>query len=301
MNPIAWLDTHCHLDAAEFDADREQVALRARALGVGLMVIPAVEVSGFDRVRRCAEVFGCAYTLGIHPLYVDRAHDRDLSTLESALREALADPRFLGVGEIGLDGVEGAPPPARQDQYLEAQLRLAAALGLPVLLHVRRAIDRVLAHLRRVRVPGGIAHAFNGSPDQAGAMAALGMRMGFGGASTYDGSLRIRRLAATLPAESIVLETDAPDIPPQWRREPGAVLRNEPGDLAAIACGIAALRGVEPGRLAAQNLANACAALPRLAALVAAGGDLSLVPSRGFSLDPSPDPALPGPARCSPP
>jgi TatD DNase family protein len=262
-----WIDTHCHLDAAEFDADREAVLERARAAGVGQIVLPAVDRRSFAAVRELAQRHGLAYALGIHPLAVPRASPADLDALRTAVLAALDDPRLVAIGEIGLDLYEGAPPLEQQEPYYRAQLQLAYELGLPVILHVRRSADRLLYHLRRMGCHGGIAHAFNGSPVQAQGFLDLGLRLGFGGAATYDGSLRIRRLAAGLPATALVLETDAPDIPPQWLRDAGRVLRNEPAELPRIAAGIAALRGIEPVELAAQACTNSLAALPRLAAL----------------------------------
>ncbi len=261
-----WLDTHCHLDAAEFDADRDEVVARARAVGVTAMVLPAVEAAGFERVAAVAHKYGAAYTLGIHPLCVDRAATGDLGRLRQAAQQAMADPRFVGIGEIGLDYfVEGLDRVLQMEFYL-AQLHIARTLELPVLLHVRRSADGLLAGLRRVGRVGGIAHAFNGSAQQAQAFLALGFRLGFGGAASYEGSLRIRQLAAGLPAQALVLETDAPDIPPAWLRFEGRALRNEPAELPRIAAGIAELRRESPEILAAANRRNALAALPRLAA-----------------------------------
>jgi len=260
-----WIDTHCHLDATEFDADRARVVERARAVDVGLLVIPAVDVAGLGRVRDCAHQFGAAYALGIHPLYVERAAPQDLDRLAEAAQAAMHDTRFVAIGEIGIDfHVEGLDR-ALQERYYGEQLRLAQRLGLPVLLHVRRSADALLRQLRKIEVPGGIAHAFNGSEQQAQDFIAAGFRLGFGGSSTYDGSLRIRRHAVQVPEHALVLETDAPDIPPQWLREPGAFLRNEPMQLPRIAAGIAALRGISVEHLALVNCRNAAAALPRLA------------------------------------
>ena len=262
-----WIDTHCLLDAQEFDVDRDEVVARARATGVHMMVLPAVDVGGFGRVRDCAHRYGYAYCLGIHPLAVAQAKSDDLAQLRSAAQAACADPRFVGIGEIGLDFSQGAPPIDLQEQYYREQLQLALELQLPVILHVRRSADRLLYHLRRVGTHGGIAHAFNGSTVQAQGFLELGLRLGFGGSSTYDGSLRIRRLAAELPAEAIVLETDAPDIPPQWLRAQGSVPRNEPHELARIATVIATLRGISPEQLASITGRNALLSLPRLALL----------------------------------
>ncbi len=265
---VMWIDTHCHLDAAEFDADRDAVVARAAQAGVTLLVIPAVEAAGFERTAACARRYGFAYALGIHPLAVASADPAQLALLRHAAQAALADPHFVAIGEIGLDQFTGAPDIERQQWFYAEQLKLAAELGLPVILHVRRSADRLLYHLRRSPVRHGIAHAFNGSAEQAQGFVDLGLRLGFGGAATYDGSLRIRRHAVELAPESLVLETDAPDIPPQWLRDGGVVRRNEPAELPRMAAVIAGLRSVAPAELAAQCRRNALAALPRLAALV---------------------------------
>lgn len=265
-----WIDTHCHLDAAEFDADRDAVVARAREAGVSMAVLPAVDAGGFARVAACAGRYGYAYALGIHPLAVDAALPEHLQQLRAAAEQACTDPRFVAIGEIGLDAFPGAPDAQRQEWFYTQQLKIAADLRLPVILHVRRTADRLLFHLRRSAVHGGIAHAFNGSTVQAQGFIDRGLCLGFGGAATYDGSLRIRRLAAELAASALVLETDAPDIPPQWLRDGPAVLRNEPGQLPRVAAVIAGLRGLSLEALAAQTSANALASLPRLAALITA-------------------------------
>jgi TatD DNase family protein len=244
------IDTHCHLDAAEFDADRAAVYAAARAAGVGCIVVPAVAVDGFAQTKSVVAAHaGCVAAYGIHPLYVTAACEADIATL----RDWLAAERPVAVGEIGLDFYAGDGDRARQERFFAEQLALAREFDLPVILHVRRAIDRVLWHLRRAGVCGGIAHAFNGSRQQADEFIRLGFALGFGGAATFSGSTRIRALAAALPAAAIVLETDAPDIPPAWLN--GA--RNSPVELPRIAAEIAMLRGVTPAELAAATAANA--------------------------------------------
>ncbi len=273
---MRWIDTHCHLDAAEFDADRAGVIARAQAAGVTRMVLPAVEVANFDAVRSLAHSHGHAYALGIHPLCVDRAAEADLDRLRDALAAQRDDPRLVAVGEIGLDHFVPGLDRTRQARFYEAQLRLARDFGLPVVLHVRRSADDLLKHLRRIVVPGGIAHAFNGSEQQAQAFIGLGFRLGFGGALTFERALQIRRLAQMLPATAIVLETDAPDIPPQWlyrsaeARSRGETARNEPAELPRIAAVLAGLRGWSVEQAAEITTANALAALPRLAGACAA-------------------------------
>jgi TatD DNase family protein len=267
-----WIDTHCHLDADAFDADRDEVVARARDRGVSMLVIPSVEVAGFAAASRIAHRYGYAYALGIHPLYTPQADERDIDRLRAALEAARDDPRLVAVGEIGLDYVVEGIDRERQEWFYAQQLKLARASRLPVILHVRRSADGLLKYLNRHEVIGGIAHAFNGSEDQALRLIARGLRLGFGGAMTYIGSLRIRQLASTLPDDSWVLETDAPDIPPQWRRESGVSPRNEPGDLPAIAQVMAQLRGMPPAAVALVNRRNAGAALPGLAALLSETG-----------------------------
>ena len=273
-----WVDTHCHLDAAEFDADRDAVREAARQAGVTRCVIPAVHAAHWIQVAQLAKQHGDAYALGIHPLFVPQSQEADLLALDLALTEHRADPRLVAVGEIGLDFFvpELCTPHMRERQwwFYTAQLKLAQKHGLPVILHVRRSADLLLKGLRQCRISSGIAHAFNGSAQQAQAFVDLGFALGFGGTLTYERSLQLRRLACELPLSALVLETDAPDIPPQWlyqtaeQRAQGAKQgRNSPAELPRIAQVLAELRGVLLTDLAAASSANACRVLPQLAAL----------------------------------
>ena len=269
-----WIDTHCHLDAADFDADRDAVVAAARAAGVASIVIPAVDAGNFERVRMLAHEHGLAYAVGIHPMCTNGAGEADLAALRHFLETHRDDPRLVAVGEIGLDHFIEGLDPERQAAIFAAQLKLAAAFDLPVLLHVRKAVDSVLKQLRIRPVQGGIAHAFNGSAQQADAFVGLGFKLGFGGALTFDRALRIRHVATVVPAAAIVMETDAPDIAPQWlyrtaaARAAGATMRNDSAELPRIAAVLAGLRGVDVDTLAAATTANALAALPRLGALL---------------------------------
>ena len=266
-----WTDSHCHLDAPEFEADRDAVVARARAAGVSQIVMPAVAAFDFDKVRELAHRHGFAYALGIHPVYVMQASELDLTLLAEKLAAHVDDPRLVAVGEIGLDFVVPGLDAERQQHFYTAQLKLAKRFGLPVILHVRRSADQLLKGLRRHPVSGGIAHAFNGSAQQASTFIALGFKLGFGGTLTFDRSLQIRRLAAELPETALVLETDAPDIPPHWlyrsaadRVDGQGSARNEPAELPRIAQSLAALRGWTLAQTAAITSANVRAALPRL-------------------------------------
>ncbi len=277
MTMTGWIDTHCHLDAPEFAADVAAVRARARQRGVVHCVLPAVQVADFEATRALAHQFGDSYALGIHPLYVKDAQDEDLARLDAALAVHRNDPRLVAVGEIGLDyfvpELCASPLRERQEHFYVEQLRLARQHQLPVILHVRRSADMLLKGLRAVgggQPWQGIAHAFNGSLQQAHAFIGLGLKLGFGGALTYERAQNLRRLAAELPLEAIVLETDAPDMPPHWlyttagQRAAGeAQGRNEPGELPRIAQVLADLRGLTVERLQAQTLVNLQTALPR--------------------------------------
>jgi len=285
---MRWVDTHCHLDAPEFAGDVDGVVGRARAAGVCMQVLPAVVPDHFAAVQQLAHQHGLAYALGTHPLWLRQASDQAVQALADALVAHAADPRLVAVGEIGLDhfvpALQSPEARAAQETLYAEQLRLAHAGGWPVILHVRRSADTLLKHLRRLHaqgrgLAGGIAHAFNGSEQQAMALVDLGLKLGFGGAMTFDRALQIRRLAQSLPAEALVLETDAPDIPPHWlyrtaeqrANHPEATTgRNEPAELPRIAHTLAGLRGWSLEETAARTTANALAALPRLAALMPA-------------------------------
>ena len=279
-----WIDTHCHLDAAEFDADRDAMRQRARGQGVGLCVIPAVHVhaSHVAQVQQLAHQWGDAYALGIHPMCAPTAGERELQQLAEQLDAARDDPHLVAVGEIGLDFFvpELCTPQMRahQDWLLREQLRLARQHQLPVLLHVRRSVDAVLKALRQLPPASGIAHAFVGSRQQADAFLGLGCKLGFGGAMTFDRATRLRALAAELPDDAIVLETDAPDIAPSWLYATAAERaagqqqgRNAPEEIPRIAQVLADLRGQRLAQLQQQVLANTLQALPRLQALLPQG------------------------------
>lgn len=256
-----WIDTHCHLDAPEFDDDRATVIADAHAAGLVGLVVPAVEVATFDAARAAARsVSGGAYALGIHPLYTPRARDEDIATLRAAVANAMNDPRFVGIGEIGLDYFVKTLDPERQMFFYIEQLKIARDFDLPVILHVRRSQDALLKQLRIFRPRGGIGHAFNGSQQQADMFVDLGFKLGFGGQMTFDRALQIRRLAVDMPLDTLVLETDAPDIAPEWRYKQ----RNSPVELPRIGQVLAELRGITPEALAKATCANACEALPRL-------------------------------------
>ncbi|MBP6008583.1 MAG: TatD family hydrolase [Rhodoferax sp.] len=295
---MQWIDTHCHLDAPEFGDSAQLERGLAATNHVAICVFPAVEVANFEAVRALAHADGDAYCLGIHPLYVGQAHDNDLNQLDAALSRCQGDPRLVAVGEIGLDffvpELQINPLRERQIHFFRAQLKLANKYQLPVVLHSRRAVDQVLKHLRELGRPEsdtraqagagkclditrwrGIAHAFNGSTQQARAFTDLGLKLGFGGALTFERALQLRRLAAELPLDAIVLETDSPDMPPHWlyttaeqraAGHPQSV--NSPAQLPRIAAELAGLRGITEQALSRATTRNAQVALPKLVDLL---------------------------------
>lgn len=260
------IDTHCHLDAAEFDQDRPEVVDRALGAGVSAIVVPAVARSNFDTVIATRTHYPrCAYALGIHPMYVEMAQEQDLQVLQAYVQ----NHQPVAIGEIGLDYFVSNPRDnpeliRRQQYFFSAQLAIAREYGLPVILHVRNAIDDILKALRKAGVCGGIAHAFNGSFQQAQQFIALGFKLGFGGAMTYSRALHIRELAKKLPLDAIVLETDAPDIPPEWLGRRG---RNSPVELPRISAVLAELRGENLTQVLDVTGSNAIKVLPKLADL----------------------------------
>ena len=278
-----WIDSHAHLDAPEVAADRTQVHGQTRLAAVAHCFIPAVERANWEAVRALAHAQGDSYGLGIHPLYVPQADPADLQALDAALSAHHADPRLVAVGEIGLDffvpDLCGPAMQEKQEFFYRAQLALARKHDLPVVLHVRRSADRLLKYLRAVGQGGyrwrGIAHAFNGSDAQAHHFVDLGFKLGFGGAVTFERALQLRSLAHSLPLQSLVLETDAPDIPPHWlyrtaaERAQGLTQgRNTPAQVPRIAQVVAALRGLELPELRTAVWRNTLDALPKIAALV---------------------------------
>ena len=244
-----FIDTHCHLDAAEFNADRDAEYARAVKAGVGIEIIPAVSRDNFAAVAATCERYpGCLPAWGLHPMLIDVHRPEHLAEL----RAQVEAQRPVAIGEIGLDLFSDFDYATQAFYYVE-QLKIAQEYDLPVLLHCRKANDQILKHLRKIRVRGGIAHAFNGSPQQADEFIKLGFKLGFGGAFTWPRANNLRRLAVDLPLEAIVLETDSPDIPPVWIGRG----RNAPGEIPRIAQALAELRQVGLDEIARATTRNA--------------------------------------------
>lgn len=237
-----WIDTHTHFDAAVFDQTRESDWETAQSLGVSAQFVMGVSPLNFTKIAALANRFdGTYFALGIHPMYV---MPLDLSSAIQQLRYAierhLHNPRFIGVGEIGLDGFVDNVDWNKQVDFFTAQLKLARDYDLPVFMHVRKSQDHVLKYSKRFAVQRGIAHAFNGSEQQANRYIEQGFKLGFGGAFTFERAKNLRRLLKTLPLSAFVLETDSPDMSPAWAYQQN----NYSYHLPQIAASFAGLRNV---------------------------------------------------------
>jgi TatD DNase family protein len=263
-----FIDTHCHLDAAVFQDQVDAVIQRAEAVGVTQIVLPAVSLDHLEAIKKIARAHsGVYYAVGIHPMYVSGLSlQPSIDALERFLLSHLEDPQLVGIGEIGLDGFVSSPTLEQQIPFFTAQLQLAKHFDLPVILHNRKAVDLCCKYLKQYHIKQGIFHAFNGSFQQAEVVVNLGFCLGFGGTLTYERSKQIRRLAATLPEECIVLETDAPDIPPAFL---SSGQPNEPQYLRQTAEVLAELRGVDLVRIALTTRMASRKALPALLRQVA--------------------------------
>ncbi|HZX80394.1 MAG TPA: TatD family hydrolase [Lysobacter sp.] len=248
MTPL--VDTHAHIDVKEFAADRDAVIARAAAAGVTRQVVPAIEAATWPQLRDvCARFAGLHAAYGLHPMFLDRHDDAHLDLL----REWIDRERPVAVGECGLDHFIDGLDRERQATLFDAQLRIARDVDLPVIVHARHAVDAVVAALRRVGGLRGVVHSFSGSRQQAESLWRLGFLVGLGGPVTYERASRLRTLAATMPIDFLLLETDAPDQP----GAPHRGLRNEPMHLRDVLGTIAALRGDDPDDVARATTANA--------------------------------------------
>jgi TatD DNase family protein len=247
---VELIDSHSHIDVAEFDTDRDAVLERALAAGVVAQIVPAVEFATWAQLAAlCRQRPELAPAYGLHPMYL--AHHR--SEHLEALERWIADQHPVAVGECGLDFFVEYLDPTEQRRYFLRQLEIARAADLPVILHARRAVDEVIATLRRVGGLRGVVHSYSGSAEQARQLWHLGFHLGIGGPITYERASRLRALVATMPLDQLLLETDAPDQPlAAWRGQ-----RNEPARLPEVLSVVAQVRGETPERIAAATCANA--------------------------------------------
>ena len=252
-----WIDSHCHLDFYA-DAIIKKIIKSAGNSQISNIVIPSVSPKNLTRVREiAAQDDTLSYALGFHPMYIDEINNSDLVKLSDSVRNNSP----VAIGEIGIDLFIKKNNIEKQEHFFISQLKLAIDYDLPVILHTRNAIDVVLKNLRRHKVRGGIAHAFNGSNQQAYQFIDLDFKLGFGGAMTYPGAKHIQKLAKELPIESIVLETDSPDMRPFWLERDQ---KNQPKELEKIGIFLAQLRGLDPHKMAKTISKNTLEVLPKI-------------------------------------
>ena len=258
---MTWIDTHCHLDQPALLEKIESVIKNSIKSGIEGIVVPSVSPENVNEVIKISQRFDlCSLALGFHPFFADRIKDEDFKTLSLLLIEHDA----VAVGEIGLDKFLDNISLRTQEKVLKNQLDIADDLELPIIVHARGMIDPIIKFIREKKIKGGIIHAFNGSFQQAEQLIKLGFKLGFGGVITYERAKHVRSLAQNLPIESIVLETDAPDMNPSWLEN---VLPNEPSQLKKISQIFCELRGLDTEVIADILRRNTIEVLPKLGKL----------------------------------
>ncbi len=255
MMPL--IDSHCHLDFNAFDNDREQVLNHCRELGLTHIIVPGVTRGSWPALlETCSQHPMLLPALGLHPMFMQAHQDGDIA----ALQQTLENHRPVAIGEIGLDFFLQGHDKAAQTALFEAQIQLAIQCDLPVILHVRKAHDEVLKVLRQASgLRGGIVHAFNGSMQQAEFYMQQGFLFGVGGALTYPRAQKLQRLFTELPLSSIVLETDAPDMPLAGHQGE----RNSPEMIPQVLEKLAELRDESAAEIA-ETTSNNCRTLFKL-------------------------------------
>lgn len=248
------IDSHCHLDFPDFDHDRKAVIARSQTLGVQKMVVVGITRQHWPRLWQTVCNNDSLYAaFGLHPYFLAEHQDSDLQALREQLQRYQDHSTLCAVGEIGLDFFLKDLDPARQIHLFEQQVAIAAEFNLPVIIHSRRANAQVTATLKKAKLPrAGIIHAFSGSYEEAMEYIKLGFLLGFGGAATWSRATRLQSVLKRLPLESIALETDSPDMPPEWL----AGQRNSPEQLPQICQQLAQIYGISAVAFAAQTTTN---------------------------------------------
>lgn len=231
------IDSHCHLDDPSFDGDRAEVVRRARQVGVKMQIIPAICAEFWPRLQKISNQFNGLYpAYGLHPCYAHQSSDITL------LEKWLSTHKSVAIGECGLDYFIPDADRAQQSYFFNRQLAIAQAFDLPVIIHARRSMDDVIKNINKFKHLRGVVHSFVGSQQQANQLINRGFLLGFGGTITYLRANRLRHLIQTLPLESVLLETDAPDQPLFGKQGQ----RNEPAFLIHILKTVAELRQTDP-------------------------------------------------------
>lgn len=250
MHIMNLIDSHCHLDFDEFANDRDAVIENALDHGVRQFIIPSVKAGTWPQLINLCETYSCChYALGLHPCFIEHHSENNLTEL----LKLAATSKPVAIGEIGLDYFEKSADKEKQWHFLRSQLKIAGKLQLPVIIHARKSIDDVISILDETGFAnGGIMHAFNGSLQQAEKLMAKQFCFGFGGMLTYARSSKLRHLAKSLPLQSIVLETDAPDMTGAAHQHQ----RNSPEYLPEVLKTLAAIKKLPASLVAEQTTSN---------------------------------------------
>jgi len=244
------IDSHCHLDVTDFADDLPEVIARAVQSGVSGFIVPAISASGWPHLAHLATLHtGLHPAYGLHPMFLTDHTDADLD----ALPQWVSRSECVAVGECGLDFFVSDLDPIRQETIFNAHIRLAAETGKPLIIHARRATERVIQLLRRHGPTHGVIHSYSGSLEQARQLTAMGFLLGIGGPITYPRSTRLRAIVQEIPLQFLLLETDSPDQP--MAGEQGK--RNEPSKLVRVAEALAEIRGMSVAEVAEQTRLNA--------------------------------------------
>jgi TatD DNase family protein len=247
---VELIDSHAHIDAPEFDLDRDAVLSRARAAGVCAQVVPAVSAAGWPKLKALAQAHPELHpAYGLHPMYLSEHLEEHLDEL----MQWIAREHPVAVGECGLDFFVEGLDPEQQRMVFRRQLKIARDVQLPVIVHARRAVDEVIASIRRIGGLRGVVHSFGGSIEQARQLHALDFKLGIGGPITYERAARLRRVVAEVPLAQLLLETDSPDQPLASHRGE----RNEPAWMPQVLAAVAHARGESETRIAEATCANA--------------------------------------------
>ena len=245
------IDTHCHLDDAIFDEDRDSILDNCHRLGINKIIIPSTRSMSWDKTISVSNKYIQTFlTLGLHPIFINKHTEKDIELLNKYVLKY----KPIAIGEIGLDYYIKDTDKKKQLDIFSQQLDIAEQHKLPVVLHVRKSHDDIIKALQNRSIPGGTSHAFNGNIEQAKKYIDLGFKLGFGGTLTYPNARKIHQLAKDLPIESIVLETDAPDM--SGHNHKGE--RNSPEYLPEALIALAKIKDTAPENIAEQTTQNAC-------------------------------------------
>ena len=243
------VDSHCHLDDDRFDADRDQIVARAKAQNVSRIVIPATTANRWGKVKLVSQSSGALFpAYGLHPMFMSQHQAQNLTELDAWLDRE----KPVAVGECGLDFFVSRADEKQQIEIFNAQLQIARNHHLPLIIHVRKAMDQVISLLRKQASLTGVIHSFGGSLQQAQQLIDLGFKLGISATVGFERASKLRSVVAAVPDYALLIESDAPDQPGAKHRGQ----RNEPAFIVEQLITIAALRNLPTDQMAQILLSN---------------------------------------------